>query len=300
MTTVQFFEDPGPFLDAAGIHLQQDPVLTTVVSSVSHKLLAADRRGEPRGDHPRWWAVVREGEEVVGVAMRTAPFAPYWLYVLPMPEAAARALARAVLERGEEVTAVNGALVASGHVADELAGASGGEVAVHEHMRLWEVAAVVPPESPSGSLRQARPEDVDLAVGWWNRFAVEAAEQAGSEPMEEGESMEPDEMARRIGEGLVWLWEDEGRVVHLTAHNPPSFGVARVGPVFTPREARGRGYASATVAAVSQRLLDSGARACLFTDQANPTSNKIYEAIGYRPVEDMVNLVVRLTTPGRA
>lgn len=106
-------------------------------------------------------------------------------------------------------------------------------------------------------------------------------------------------MARRIDDGLVWLWEDgTERVVHLTAHNPPAFAVARVGPVYTHSDARGHGCASAAVAAVSQRLLDEGVRACLFTDQANPTSNKIYEAIGYRPVEDMANL--RITRPGRA
>ena len=34
-------------------------------------------------------------------------------------------------------------------------------------------------------------------------------------------------------------------------------------------------------------------RCCLFTDQANPISNHIYEALGYRPVVDMVNLTIR-------
>ena len=71
---------------------------------------------------------------------------------------------------------------------------------------------------------------------------------------------------------------------------PAGFGVARIGPVYTPREHRGRGYASAAVAEVSRRLLDEGVRVCLFTDQANPTSNRIYQALGYRPVVDMANL----------
>ena len=44
---------------------------------------------------------------------------------------------------------------------------------------------------------------------------------------------------------------------------------------------------------MSRHFLDQGARVCLFTDQANPTSNKIYEALGYRPVVDMVNLLIR-------
>ena len=69
--------------------------------------------------------------------------------------------------------------------------------------------------------------------------------------------------------------------------NPPTAGVVRVSGVYTPVERRGHGYASACVAAVSQHELDSGAVACsLYTDLANPTSNKIYQAIGYQPVED--------------
>jgi predicted GNAT family acetyltransferase len=61
----------------------------------------------------------------------------------------------------------------------------------------------------------------------------------------------------------------------------------RINAVYTPPEFRRRGYASACVAEVSQRMLDSGRKFCfLFTDLANPTSNKIYKAIGYRHVAD--------------
>jgi predicted GNAT family acetyltransferase len=102
-----------------------------------------------------------------------------------------------------------------------------------------------------------------------------------------------DTIRRRITRGRIWIWEDEhGERVHLTGANAPAYGVARIGPVYTPPERRGRGYASAAVAGVSQAILDGGARACLFTDQANPTSNKIYEALGYRAVVDMANLRV--------
>nr|WP_231924447.1 GNAT family N-acetyltransferase [Micromonospora chokoriensis] len=73
---------------------------------------------------------------------------------------------------------------------------------------------------------------------------------------------------------------------------PPSFGVARIGPVYTPPAQRGRGWASNAVAEVSRRIQADGARVCLYTDQANLTSNKIYAALGYRPVVDMANLVI--------
>ena len=78
--------------------------------------------------------------------------------------------------------------------------------------------------------------------------------------------------------------------MHLTGANPPAFGVARIGPVYTPPEQRRKGYAGAAVAQVSQLFLDAGARVCLYTDQANPTSNGIYQALGYGAVVDQVNL----------
>ena len=75
-----------------------------------------------------------------------------------------------------------------------------------------------------------------------------------------------------------------------------------MGPVYTPAAHRGHGYASVLTAHVSRLLRDSGTRVCLFTDQANPTSNKIYAAIGYEPVVDMANLVIgkAITTRARA
>ena len=104
-------------------------------------------------------------------------------------------------------------------------------------------------------------------------------------------SIEPDDLARRIEGGTYWFWlDDAGERVHLTGANAPAFGVARVGPVYTPPEQRRKGYAGAAVAEVSQHFLDAGARVCLYTDQANPTSNGIYQALGYVAVVDQVNL----------
>jgi predicted GNAT family acetyltransferase len=61
--------------------------------------------------------------------------------------------------------------------------------------------------------------------------------------------------------------------------------VVRIGPVYTPPELRRRGYAGSAVAAASRRALTAGAHTCmLFTDLANPTSNKIYAEVGYRAI----------------
>jgi RimJ/RimL family protein N-acetyltransferase len=294
--SLELLDDPAAFLAAASDHLAAEPVLTTVVASVTARLVVADEHGLPRGDHPRWWAVVRDGEgAVVGVAMRTAPFRPHPLYVLPMPDAAALELARLLHHRGEAVGGVNGALPAARLVADEVARLAGGEVRVHEHLRLFELGELVlPPAPPPGRLRVAAPEDADLALAWFRAFGEAAAEQAGRTGAHAlAETFTLDDMLLRIEEGVVWFWEDQhGERVHLTGANPPAHGVTRIGPVYTPAPHRGRGYASAAVAEVSRRYVEQGVRACLFTDRANPTSNRIYEAIGYRQVAEMGNLVV--------
>ena len=78
---------------------------------------------------------------------------------------------------------------------------------------------------------------------------------------------------------------------HLTGANAPAFGVARVGPVYTPPAERGHGYATALVAHVSDVALQRGRRACyLHTDLANATSNAMYQRIGYERICDAVDL----------
>jgi GNAT superfamily N-acetyltransferase len=294
---LEFYDDPAEFLRVAGDRLAEDPVLNTVLTTITERLRDEDAAGVPvDAALPRWWLVTRDDEgELTGVGMRTAPFRPYPLYLLPMPDDAAAALARALHDRDEEALGINGALPAAMVCAEELARLTGGLAEVGQHTRLFELGELVRPASvPAGRLRAATPDDVDLALAWYEAFGLDADEQAGREPGSMHDTAEDkDTMLRRIAAGRVWFWEDEhGERVHLTGVNPPSYGVARVGPVYTPKSHRGRGYASAAVAEVSQRILDEGARACLFTDQANPTSNKIYEALGYRRVVDMANVVV--------
>jgi GNAT superfamily N-acetyltransferase len=293
---LRFFDEPAFFLDVAADHLAEDPVLSTVVAGVASRI--ADRREAgvawPEGV-PCWFAVALEGDEVLGVAMRTATFGSYPAYLLPMPDEAARMLAREVVERDEPpLSAANGALPAVEVFCEELATLVGGRVRVGQHTRLFELGDLVEPPPVPGRLRPATLEEADLVRSWYDAFMVDADEQAGREPGESPhEAVDAEEMARRIEGGRIFVWEDEsGQPVHVTAASHPTYGVSRIGPVFTPREQRGRGIASAAVAEVSKLLRDSGERACLFTDQANPTSNKIYEAIGYRPVVDMANLRV--------
>jgi len=291
---LEFLADPAAFLEIAGERLAESPVESTVVATVADRAAreAADGIAQPEHD---WYVVVRDGSEVVGLGMRTAQFQPRPPYLLPMPDDAALRLARELHERGEEVRAVNGALPAARVFADETARLSGRGSRVHIHTRLFELRDLAPPpRSVPGRLRAATNDDLELTKDWYAAFMRDADEQAGRTPGSSADDVPDDEaMLHRIDDGRVWLWVDgDDRPVHVTGTNPPSFGVARIGPVYTPREQRGRGWASAAVAEVSQRMLDEGARPCLFTDQANSTSNGIYIALGYRPVVDTVHMLI--------
>lgn len=178
VTTLEFFEDPARFLEHAQEHLERDPVVSTVVASVAVRLREEDAAGIAwLPGVPRWFAVARgPGAQVRGVAMRAAPGVPMPAYVLPMPEESARSLARAVVDRGEPLTSVNGALPATRHVAEELVR---GKVHVAMHSRLFELTTLVPPSVPAGRLRVAVADDVELLQAWTRQFLADADRQAG-------------------------------------------------------------------------------------------------------------------------
>ena len=302
---LEFFTDPQEFFDVAGPLLATEPVLGSVITSVTERLA----REAERGDDPwagvgapfeRWWVAIRdESGEVVSAAMRTAPFKPFPTFSLPMSDAAATALATALHDRGELLGGANGALPGSRALAEETARLWGGSAMVDKHTRLWEATSVDVPPAPEGRLRRAVEDDADLVLAWFTAFHVEADEQAGRTPdPESGEHNTLDSVLGRIRDGVEWVWErPDGEVVHLTGAGLPAFGVSRIGPVFTPKQHRGSGIASHVVGELTRRGLEAGQRMCLFTDQANPTSNKIYASLGYRPVLDMAEHLVTVSGP---
>nr|WP_238345456.1 GNAT family N-acetyltransferase [Actinopolymorpha cephalotaxi] len=157
--------------------------------------------------------------------------------------------------------------------------------------RLHALDAVTPPAAAvPGEARPATTADRDTLLAWCLAFEADAADAAGR-PVNALTEVERHRVTEavdlRLAERRSWVWDHDGAVSHLGV-TTPVHGVVRIGPVYTPRDRRGRGYASALVAAVSRHELAAGARTCaLFTDLANPTSNKIYAAVGYRPVRDV-------------
>ena len=150
--------------------------------------------------------------------------------------------------------------------------------------RSYALESVIPPRDVQGRLRLAVPDDRDLMVDWMLAFDNEAM---GAESGRRDMSALVDAMLSSSTR-MAYLWDMDGEPVSMCQATGATPHGMRIGAVYTPRELRRRGYASALTAAASQLQLDGGRRWCfLFTDLANPTSNRIYQAIGYRPVRDV-------------
>jgi predicted GNAT family acetyltransferase len=154
------------------------------------------------------------------------------------------------------------------------------EIAVSE--RLFELREVIHPTYSSGRLRLATSVDVELLAHWFVAFTEEALHTIESMSLDEARA----DVQRRLERGTLYVWDDGEPVCMLGTGRFTQRGVS-IGPVYTPPTLRGKGYATSGVAQLSQLLLDQGRSFCtLFTDLANPTSNRIYQNVGYRPICD--------------
>lgn len=270
----QFTDDPETYAAHAWDLLARDPARHTVALTVA----ASARAGYRWSDDPMLFGWYEEGGDVRGAVAWTPPFE---LMLAEVPEDTVDELAAAL--RARRVPGVNGRV----EIVERFVAAwRPAQSSVALEMRLYRLGTLVTPTAP-GVPRMAELGDLDLAIRWLRAFEIEAGVHRTDV---EGAARD-----RLAGERL-WLWERDGETVSLAACTAPAAGVARIAPVYTPPEHRRRGYGAAVTAACTAQALECGAEeVVLFTDLANPTSNSIYQAIGFRPVADF--RVVRFDAP---
>ncbi len=270
------------FERAAGAHLGADPVRQTVPLSVLATLRHAgmSRYG---ADAPVFGWHQRADGAVDGAVLQTPPFP---LLVATLPAGSVPGLLAALAAGRGLPTAVNlAATDEAGFLADWMS-ETGGTGTASGRSRLYLLGNLVPPApAPRGVARLASHADAGLLVDWHQAFRAEA-EAAG-----------PEHSSRVVADQLshdgLMLWEAGGEPVAMAGLTRTVAGVARVTGVYTPPAHRRHGYAAGVTAASSRAALAAGARSVvLFTDLANPTSNALYQRLGYRPVLDRVLLRV--------
>jgi uncharacterized protein len=235
-----------------------------------------------------YMGIVEEEGEVVAVALRTPPH-HLILSLIPRSELVDGALLLLLNHLSgaqPDLTGVVGPTTLSKAFADRWQQRTGHILHLRDHERIYRLEAVRPVSGVAGALRRASKDDHALLASWYAAFMAEAL------PNEPHAEITEEWIDRHFQSSHreAYLWEDQGQRVSWVGTSGQTPHGTRIGPVYTPPALRGRGYASACTAIVSQLVLDSGKRFCfLFTDLANPTSNHIYQHIGYQSVADVDN-----------
>jgi predicted GNAT family acetyltransferase len=273
---VRRYSDPGSFLDHAEPFLMRE-------EPENHMMLGI--RGMP-GSHLAtfgdqcYLAVIEDADDVVGCALRTPPFG---LIITRADPAALGCLVADVATKYERLPAVMGPEPAVSTFARLWSAHAGTRTRPFMQMRLFVARSVRPLTMPPlGVLRPADGADLPIVTPWMIAFHDEAHTES---PLDPSQTVREDVAHQRL---FVW---DHGGAVSMAAWAGRTARSARIGMAYTPPEYRRRGYASACVAAVTKRLLDEGVSfCCINTDLSNPTTNRIYPAIGYQPLCDIGNI----------
>lgn len=281
MAEVTKHDDLAEFWARTKDFFNADPVFHTIpIAAVDRWLNHPDP-----DDEPPLLVTVTEDDVLVAAALRTPPW-PLTLSGVPpqWAEAVADLLAGDV-----ELPGVNGPRDSVEAFVVAWAARTGCGAREHMAMRLYVLKDLELPDIP-GRARLATVDDIALLARWRAEFGVEATGQVRDEAAEEHAERSL-RVSLEAGYGnLIWCHGDTP--VSWAAANAPASGMARIGPVYTPPEHRRHGYGAAVTAACAAWARDNGAEhVVLYTDLANPTSNSIYQRIGFRPLVDSAEFV---------
>lgn len=268
------FSDIKDFWQEAQDYLLQYEAENNLLIGISHTLLHyPDRYPDP----PYLAIATSFSDKILAVALQTPP---YKLLLSKAQDLDAIALIAQDWQQASEQLPGVGGLVEEAETFvktwQSLTGCAARRVI---EMRIHRLTQVEPVAMANGHLRVATECDRTLLINWVTDFNAEIGEVVKQDPQQAVDA--------GLNRQSMHVWEDNGVPVSWASGSQSLSEAGRIGPVYTPCEYRRQGYATACVAALSQKLLDQGCKRCyLFTDLANPTSNHIYKEIGYRSVDD--------------
>lgn len=273
--------DVTEYLAAAGGFLRSRAAENTVQLGATETLRV--RGAAAFGDEAPlfgWWAAA--GGPVTSAFMHTPPFG---VTLTSSPAGVAAALAETFADRRRFPAWVMADTTTAPSFAAAWERHTGQPARVVRRSRLFRLGRLLPPgPAPPGRARVATAADSGLLLSWLEAFHREADDYGGPDMQRT--------LADRLSHGGLTLWETADGPASMAGVTRAVAGQVRVGPVYTPPELRGRGFGGAVTAAVSQAAKDAGvADVLLCTDLANPTSNALYQRLGYEPVSDSIHLL---------
>lgn len=239
-------------------------------------LVNSIKDGKRDSEKPLFFTIY-DNDKIVGQAIRTNPEKP--LAITKMPENAIKKLIEKIFDGKVVLEGIIGPKECSILFANIWSEKCSVNFTIGMHQGVYELLAVISPDFENGKLILG----IDENRNYMEKFCLGFVKDCISEqknPKQESIKM----VDRYIKNKTLYFWENSsGEIVSMAASTRESKNAATISLVYTPDELRGRGYASRVVAALSQKILDQGKKKCnLYTDLTNPTSNSIYQKVGYK------------------
>jgi predicted GNAT family acetyltransferase len=233
------------------------------------------------GEADPWFCTVGDKDNIGVAAWRTPshPVGAAWLG--GDVAAAVPILAAAVRKRWGDIEGFTGHREIADPFAEYWCRRYGAAVKTAMALTMYRLDAVNETRHVAGTLRLACEEDRELIARWSLGFNIDCfGEEGRTYPLIDADAA--------IKLGRLSIWDDNGPVCMVGKTRPTEKGMS-IGPVYTPPERRGKGYATATTAAVCRGILADGKEFCvLYADRDNPASNAAYLKVGFRIIGDSV------------
>jgi predicted GNAT family acetyltransferase len=274
---VHFYSDPYTFNKIVQPFLMRHPVRNNLILGILDKI---SQDISTYGDRSPILAVVSHNNEIVLVSTRTPP----WNSILSYTENldAVEFITTELIKKDPNTPGILGPKLAVKRFIEKWTEIKNIKAEVEMNERIYKLIEVNPDTLGSHELISVKKKYKKLVKKWAFEFIVEAMPETPTEQIERS----LDRIIIEVKDGGIFLLLDNGKPVSMVRNASLPF-CGRLNYVYTPPELRKRGYGTECVAKLSKKLLEEFDYCVLFTDLANPTSNSIYQKIGYRPIMDV-------------
>ncbi|WP_439021930.1 GNAT family N-acetyltransferase [Bacillus thuringiensis] len=231
---------------------------------------------------PIFMGIAKQGEEIAVVFLQTEEKKQIIVANAEISGVAIKVLAKELTKVYPDIPGLIGNKKVVQQLAEEIATLENKKTNVVMEQGVYALEQVKQKWNEDGIFREINSDELPLIEKWIYQFCEDVKLPTTKEEAEQTAHT-------LINNHHLFGLEVDGKLVSVAAKTRPTKNNITVNFVYTPTEARKKGYASNCVAALSQRMLDEGYKTTtLYTDLANPTSNKIYQEIGYEQIAESV------------